>query len=244
MNANVSRQPVSTLKHLSKLGAAWPRSIASFRPQMKSPVIFQKLEDELQPVLKYLRGRVLNAGCGERDITQFLLENGASEVDQCDLKTSIPNAILCDLGSIPRPAGLYDSILCNAVLEHVRDVDAVMKELRRLLKPDGCLILSIPFLQPNHSLDFRRYTREGMLDLARTYNYEVVELLPVNSIAQTLTWIAWSYLQEKRKRVLQLLLWLPLYIWSRSCQRTDFALQINANGFQMVLRKSLNGKVA
>jgi SAM-dependent methyltransferase len=237
LRANARPQPVAALTHLLKLGVTRPASIACSLPEMQSPVVFQKLEDELQPVLKYLRGGVLNAGCGERDITGFLLEHGASGVDHCDLKTSVPNAILCDLGSVPRPAGVYDSILCNAVLEHVRDPDAVMKELRRLLRPEGFLVLSVPFLQPCHGLDFRRYTREGMLELARAYDFEVVEILPVNSIAQTVTWIVWSYLQEKRKRVLQLVLWLPFYVWSRSSMRTDFALRTQANGFLMVLKK-------
>ncbi len=244
LRANARREPLPTLTHLVRLGATHPTSIVGVRPAMKSPIVFQDLENELHPVLKYLRGKVLNAGCGERDISPFLLKHGATGVDHCDLKTSIPDAILCDLSSVPRPAGIYDSILCNAVLEHVRDADAVMKELRRLLKPDGCLVLSVPFLQPNHGLDFRRYTHEGMLELARTHSYEVVEILPVNSIAQTVAWISWSYLQEKRKRVLQLLLWLPFYIWTRSSQRTDFGLQTQANGFQIVLRKSSNGKGA
>src|SRR5579862_4218782 len=60
---------------------------------MKSPVIFQPLEDELKPLLKYVRGRTLNAGCGSRDISEFLKDAGATSVDNCDLKSNIPGAI-------------------------------------------------------------------------------------------------------------------------------------------------------
>jgi SAM-dependent methyltransferase len=210
---------------------------------MKSPIVFQDLEKELQPVMKYLHGHVLNAGCGQRDLSSFLRKHGATKVDNCDRKTPIQDAIICDLVDVPKESESYDAILCNAVLEHVQFPDRVMSELRRLVKPTGYLVLSIPFLQPYHpEPDYRRYTREGMLELARIHELETVEILPVHTIAQTLTWIGWSYLEEKRARLLRLLLWGPLYLWNRFSQSTDFDLRNQANGFQMVLRKpSHNG---
>jgi hypothetical protein len=33
---------------------------------VKSPIVFQSLEEELKPILRYVRGVVPNAGCGER----------------------------------------------------------------------------------------------------------------------------------------------------------------------------------
>ncbi len=211
---------------------------------MKSPIVFQPLEQELNPVLKYLKGRVLNAGCGARDISEFLTSNGATEVEACDRRSPIPGAIICDLVSVPRQDEYYDSILCNAVLEHVQFPDETMREFYRLLKPDGSLVVSIPFLQPFHpEPDFRRYSREGMLELARVHNFEVVELLPVHTIAQTITWIAWSYLGEKRSRWMQAALWLPFYCWNRLNQKTDFACIDQANSYQMVLRKSTKHRV-
>lgn len=206
---------------------------------MKSPIVFQDLEKELQPVTKYLQGRILNAGCGQRDLTSFFVKNGATTVDNCDLTTPIPDAIICDLVNVPKESDSYDAILCNAVLEHVQFPDRVVAELRRLVKPGGYLVLCIPFLQPYHPKpDYRRYTREGMLELARIHDLEPVEMLPVHTIAQTLTWIYWSYLEERRKRFTRLALWGPLYLWNRFSQDTDFSTQIQANGFQMVVRKA------
>src|SRR5690349_15474303 len=98
----------------------------------------------MRPVLKYLTGRVLNAGCGDRDITGFLLKNGAQSVENCDAKTSIPGAMICDLRKIPRPDGAYDSIFCNSVLEYVPGIDDAMRELRRLLGPGGVLVVCMP----------------------------------------------------------------------------------------------------
>jgi SAM-dependent methyltransferase len=211
---------------------------------MNSPVFFQDLEKELEPVTKYLTNRVLNAGCGDRDISDFLKRHGATQVDNCDRRSSIPNAILCDLVDVPKESDTYDSILCNAVLEHVQFPDRVVDELRRLLKPGAILVLCVPFLQPYHPApDYRRYSREGMLELARVHNFEVIDILPVHTLAQTVTWIAWTYLAERRKRLLQLMLWLPFYCWNHMSQKTDFGVTEQANGYQMILRKPVPAPV-
>ena len=205
---------------------------------MKSPVVFQPLENELAPIAGRLTGRVLNAGCGNRDISPFLKANGAIEVHNCDRRSSIPGAILCDLVEVPVDSETYDSILCNAVLEHVQFPDRVMSELRRLLKPGGTLVACVPFLQAYHPApDYRRYSREGMLELARVHDFEVLEILPVHSLAQTVTWIVWTYLGERRNRLTQAMLWLPFYAWNWISARTDFQVREQANGYQMVLRK-------
>jgi ubiquinone/menaquinone biosynthesis C-methylase UbiE len=205
---------------------------------MKSPVLFQPLEDELKPLLKYVRGKTLNAGCGSRDISKFLIDAGATSVDNCDLKSSIPGAIIADLTAIPKPDSTYDTILCNAVLEHVQFPDRVVQEFSRLLKPDGLMLLCIPFMQPYHPApDYRRYSREGMLELARIHNLEPVEILPVHTLAQTVTWIWWSHLGETKGHIQQALLWLPFYLWNRLSQKTDFSLTHQSNSYQMVVQK-------
>jgi ubiquinone/menaquinone biosynthesis C-methylase UbiE len=206
---------------------------------MRAPVVFQDLEDELKPTLKYVRGRVLNAGCGSRDITEFLTKAGASSVEHCDLKTTIPNAIIADLGSIPIEDSRYDTIICNAVLEHAQFPDKVMQELRRVLKPDGHLIVCIPFIQPYHPApDFRRYSREGMLELARIHEFDTLEIFPVHTLAQTVTWVWWTYLGEKKKHFQMALLWLPFYLWCQTSKKTDFSVDQQANSYQMILKKS------
>src|SRR6185369_11405614 len=47
---------------------------------------------------------------------------------------------------VPLPAGCADVIVCADVIEHVVDPRDLMNEARRLLKPDGTLLLSTPNL--------------------------------------------------------------------------------------------------
>lgn len=207
---------------------------------MRFPVNFIALEEELKPVNPYLSGRVLNAGCGDRDISALLKSWQASSVDNCDIQSSIPDAFLCDLTSIPKPDASYDSILCNAVLEHVPDPEGVMAEFHRLLRDDGTLVVSVPFLQPFHPtpFDFRRYTRSGLEQLAERNGFRVQYIWSVHSLAQTIGWLVWAHLEERRSRVGKLLCWLPIYVASRVFQRAPKGQVYTANSFQAVMVKN------
>jgi len=206
---------------------------------MKFPVNFISLEDELKPVSRYLKGRVLNAGCGERDISILLKSWGAYHIDNCDIQSSIPNAIICELSAIPQPDQTYDSILCNAVLEHVEDPEASMLEFNRLLKDQGYLVVSVPFLQPFHPtpMDFRRYTITGLEQLGKLTGFKLLTLNTVHSLAQTLGWIIWAYLEERNHKLGKIILWLPIYIASALIKRPSLNKNYTANSFQAVFFK-------
>lgn len=204
------------------------------------PIHFKPIEDELKDVLPHLKGRVLNAGCGNRDISEFLKRHNAHEVENCDIQSSIPGAIICDLTSVPRGEASYDAILCNAVLEHVPDAVAVMEEFQRLLKPDGNLVISVPFLQPYHHspTDFRRFTVEGLHQLAEQTGFTITRISAVHSLAQTLGWIIWAALEERGSRLGKMLLWLPIFLLTRIFTTGPASVKYAANSFQVVMVKA------
>jgi SAM-dependent methyltransferase len=49
-----------------------------------------------------------------------------------------------DITAIPRPDACFDAILCSHVLEHVPDDHRAMRELARILKPDGWALFMVP----------------------------------------------------------------------------------------------------
>jgi SAM-dependent methyltransferase len=51
---------------------------------------------------------------------------------------------VCDAASMPLPDAMFDAVLCTEVLEHVMDPASVIREIGRILKPGGRLILSAP----------------------------------------------------------------------------------------------------
>ena len=73
-----------------------------------------------------------------------------------------------DAHRLPFQDNSIDSLIYQAVLEHVQDPRRVINEAARVLKPGGYLYLEVPFLQGFHAdpHDFQRYTLEGV---ARAY---------------------------------------------------------------------------
>ncbi|HYG19555.1 MAG TPA: class I SAM-dependent methyltransferase [Ohtaekwangia sp.] len=53
-----------------------------------------------------------------------------------------------DIHQIPFPDNQFDVVLCNHVLEHVRDDIQAMREICRVLKPGGFSIMQVPFFNP------------------------------------------------------------------------------------------------
>jgi len=214
-------------------------AVSSLSYARVGPVHFQPLEWELAPIAEFVSGRLLNAGCGYRDIGPLLRRFGANEVANMDIETNIPGAILGSLDAMPFPENDFDTVLCNAVLEHVGSADAVMKELFRVLRPNGHAIVAIPFLQPYHKSprDFRRYTVEGMESLGLDHGFEIVAIKPVHTIAQTLGWILWEHLLERNTVLGQRIFWPLIWAATRYMCRSDQKLIGTANTFQAIYRK-------
>jgi len=89
-----------------------------------------------------------------------------------------------DIHQIPFEKNTFDVVLCNHVLEHVRDDIKAMNEIHRVLKPGGFTILQIPFFDPIPEVTFEDPTivdkreREkifGQDDHVRKYGHDYTE---------------------------------------------------------------------
>ena len=67
--------------------------------------------------------------------------------------------------------GTFDAVYMMEVLEHVKDPQAALSEVRRVLKDGGRFVLSTPFVFGIHEepWDFRRFTRHGLEHLLTDY---------------------------------------------------------------------------
>lgn len=83
------------------------------------------------------------------------------------------------------PDARFDLILSNSVLEHVFDFEGLMRELFRVLRPDGCMLHRVDyrdhfFKYPFHFLQFAETAWQGVLgpgDLTRRRLPEHVTLM-------------------------------------------------------------------
>jgi len=127
-----------------------------------------------------IRGDVLDFGCGSKPY-ESLFGNATGyvgvdiEVSGHDHRDSRVD-VFYDGRTLPFADERFDSAVCFEVLEHVFNPDEVLAELRRVLKPGGRLLLSIPFGWDEHEVpyDFARYTSFGLRHVLRRAGFRVV----------------------------------------------------------------------
>lgn len=75
-----------------------------------------------------------------------------------------------------------DLVICSEVLEHVEDPHAAVDNLRDLLKPGGTLLITSPFLWPDHATvdypDYWRFTEGAWRLLMKRAGLEIFTLVP------------------------------------------------------------------
>lgn len=70
----------------------------------------------------------------------------------------------------------FDLILCISVLEHTKHPMKIVENINRILKKDGVVVVSVPFIMSLHDTpqDYWRFTRYGLLELFK--NFELIEI--------------------------------------------------------------------
>jgi SAM-dependent methyltransferase len=138
----------------------YPR-VYYFLIEFISPVYGDKRP--LNRFLDSVEGVVLNIGSGNSP-----KRKGVVNVDLMDYENV---DIVCDIHTLPFKDNSVDAIMSIAVFEHVREPQAVLKEVYRVLKPGGRVFSVIPFMQPFHASphDYQRYTLPGIEFLHRDF---------------------------------------------------------------------------
>lgn len=88
-----------------------------------------------------------------------------------DIEPSESVDLVADARAMPLAGQSVDVVLCTQVLEHIPEPVRVLDEIRRVLRPGGTLILSVPAIFPQHGSpgDYWRYMPQGLAWLLRDY---------------------------------------------------------------------------
>jgi SAM-dependent methyltransferase len=149
---------------------------------------FSYVVASLKQAAPQARGALLDVGCGEKPyeaiftpfVTSYTGIEHEATFQQTDASKRTRGPDLYYNGDqLPFADASFDTVLSVQVLEHTPRPQALVKEMARVLRPDGRLILSAPFSFRLHEEphDYFRYTPHGLRDMCAQEGLEVLEVI-------------------------------------------------------------------
>jgi SAM-dependent methyltransferase len=134
----------------------------------------------IQEVAPDLQGDLLDVGCGRKPYKKLFNVSSYTGMDIENPGHSHQGEdidVFYDGKTFPFQDNAFDSILCNQVLEHVFNPESFLKEINRVLKPGGKILLSVPFVWDEHEqpFDYARYSTFGLNHLFNNAGLEIVK---------------------------------------------------------------------
>jgi SAM-dependent methyltransferase len=143
----------------------------------------------LRPLLPPGSPRILDIGCGTGSTLKELEGIGdavgadiSEEAIACCRRRGCRDIRLVQENGLPFAAGEFDAVLSLDVLEHIDDHRAALAEYRRVTKPGGVLLLTVPayrWLWSVHddiNRHRRRYRRRPLADLLGSVDWKIERL--------------------------------------------------------------------
>lgn len=184
--------------------------------------------------------RVLNIGCGGEFGTLIKNKSNCITLDIDFLKKP---EIRADVTGLPFSENCFDYIFFLEVLEHTKNPFDAIREIHRVLKKNGLLIISVPFIFPEHDIpyDYFRFTRYGILELLS--GFEIEEFYYRSDFIHTII-ILLTRLQNSEYKndrylgcifILFVIIFYPMLFLISKFIRTDFL----SSGFFIVAKKEV-----
>lgn len=162
---------------------------------------------------KYLKGNILEVGCGIGNFTKSLKEYG--DVYAIDINENYIKEVRKQIGE---QAGfgdiekdkyffgdkLFDTIVCINVLEHIKKDGQALKNLYKLLKESGHLILLVPvhpflFCEIDKSIGhFRRYVKDQLIEKLNDFGFKILSSRKLNFLGAIGWYVSGKIFRENK----------------------------------------------
>lgn len=137
--------------------------------------------------------RLLDVGCGKGRFIHPLIEGKFQvEITAMDISDKLFNylpkeceKIVANICSIPKESNLYDVVFCCETLEHAINIEAAVKELVRVCKPGGSVVVIDKDLKRKKNTVLETweqwFDKEKLRDLMLKNNLKKVEIKELNT---------------------------------------------------------------
>jgi SAM-dependent methyltransferase len=140
----------------------------------------------------HVTGDLIDLGCGKVP----LYDAYKSHTTSCtcaDWESTLHKNPYLDLTAdlnkpLPFPSEKFDTIILSDVLEHIAKPDDLWREMYRILKPGGKLILNVPFFYKLHEVphDYFRYTKYALQNFADSSGLKLILLKEIGGLPEVL----------------------------------------------------------
>ena len=144
-------------------------------------IVRKELRRAMVHLANQMHGKILDIGCGGRpyeNIFTHASEYIGMEYDSPENQKRFKKIdAWYDGKHFPFQSESFDSIILTQVLEHVFNPDEFLSEISRVLRKEGMLLLSVPFVWDEHEQprDYARYSSFGLTHLLNKHGFEIVE---------------------------------------------------------------------
>ncbi len=148
--------------------------------------------------------KILDFGAGSSPY-DFLF-SGAKYLKADITPDTSPDLLITDGGQVEESDESFEVVLSTQVLEHVYDPQSYLREVYRLLKPEGKFLLALPCLYEDHKCpnDYQRWMRQGLERDLKNTGFKNIRIYKVTTGARGLAFFWDRYIDSmhsSRKKV-------------------------------------------
>ena len=146
-----------------------------------NPFYFSRksLAQNIRNLSQQIKGKILDVGCGTKPYKEMFdySEYIGLEIDSPENRKNKNIDFFYDGKIFPFKDSEFDSIVVNQVLEHIFNPDEFLDEIKRVLKPGGKILLTVPFVWDEHEqpCDYARYSSYGLNFLLKKHDLKVLQ---------------------------------------------------------------------
>ncbi len=214
-------------------------------------LIYDMLDAFLLGHTDLYRGAIYDLGCGSAPYREFFTQYADSYIgiDWAESYHDLKADIVADLNQpIPVESESADAVVCLSVLEHVYAPQTLLDEAHRILKPDGALVLEVPWQWWLHERphDYFRYSPYGLRHLLGKAGFGEVQIEPQGGFC-TMCVLKANYFSARFIRGPRALRWLIRHLlavlwWLGQCvapllDRLDIDWTLESCGYFVTARR-------
>lgn len=168
--------------------------------------IRQAILNGISEFIPKLKGRILDFGCGSKPYESLFKVEEYIGLDFKGEGHSHKNEhidIFYDGKTIPLDDRTIDAIFSSEVLEHIFNPNEILQEFNRVLKSNGKVLISCPFVWNEHEVpnDYARYTQFGLKHLFESNGFEIITIQKNGNFAEAIFQIILLYVLKPKPLV-------------------------------------------